>query len=149
MRALSSVRYAPSNDPPNHPTTHLATHPTTYLPQPTHPTLPTNHPPNHTHPTQQSINSPNHPTTRRFTFHQVIHSDLKARNVLLKTDARSGRGAVAKVADFGLAVRIDVFSTHVSEFHGTLSHMAPETQLKRRVTKASDVYSFGITLWEL
>jgi serine/threonine protein kinase len=27
--------------------------------------------------------------------------------------------------------------------------MAPETQLQRRITKASDVYSFGITLWEL
>ncbi len=30
-----------------------------------------------------------------------------------------------------------------------MSHMAPETQLHKRVTKASDVYGFGITLWEL
>ncbi len=41
---------------------------------------------------------------------------MKARNVLLKTDGRSGRGAVAKVADFGLAVRIDHGATHVSGF---------------------------------
>ena len=30
-----------------------------------------------------------------------------------------------------------------------MSHMSPETQLHKRVTKASDVYSMGITLWEL
>ena len=30
-----------------------------------------------------------------------------------------------------------------------MSHMAPETQLKKRVARPSDVYSFGITLWEL
>lgn len=30
-----------------------------------------------------------------------------------------------------------------------MSHMSPETQLQKRVTKASDVFSFGITLWEL
>ena len=52
---------------------------------------------------------------------QIIHSDLKARNVLLKTDGRSGRGVVAKVGDFGLAVRIDPHATHVSEYRGTMS----------------------------
>lgn len=51
----------------------------------------------------------------------MIHSDLKARNVLLKTSGRGGRGAVAKVADFGLAVRIDSHMTHVSEFQVGLS----------------------------
>ncbi|KAI8463338.1 MAG: hypothetical protein J3K34DRAFT_149057 [Monoraphidium minutum] len=80
--------------------------------------------------------------------HQVVHSDLKARNVLLKNDGSDGRGAVAKVADFGLAVRIESHDTHVSAFQGTLSHMAPEAQLGR-VSKAGDVYSFGITLWEM
>lgn len=48
-------------------------------------------------------------------FAQVLHSDLKVRNVLLKSDA-SGRGCIAKVADFGLAVRMDCMDTHVSAF---------------------------------
>jgi serine/threonine protein kinase len=46
---------------------------------------------------------------------QVLHSDLKARNVLLKSDA-SGRGCIAKVADFGLAQTVDCMETHVSAF---------------------------------
>ena len=54
---------------------------------------------------------------------QIVHSDLKVRNVLLKSDGCDGRGAVAKVADFGLAVRIEAQDTHVSAFQGTLSHM--------------------------
>lgn len=78
----------------------------------------------------------------------VLHSDLKSRNVLLKSDA-SGRGCIAKVADFGLAVRMDHTDTHVSAFQGTMSHMPPEALLHGRISKAGDVYSFGITLWEL
>jgi serine/threonine protein kinase len=45
----------------------------------------------------------------------VLHSDLKVRNVLLTSDA-SGRGCVAKVADFGLAVKMDCMDTHISAF---------------------------------
>lgn len=47
--------------------------------------------------------------------HQVLHSDLKVRNVLLKSDA-SPRGCIAKVADFGLAVKMDCMDTHISAF---------------------------------
>jgi serine/threonine protein kinase len=47
---------------------------------------------------------------------QVIHSDLKVRNVLLKSDGSSERGCIAKVADFGLAVKMDHHDTHVSAF---------------------------------
>jgi serine/threonine protein kinase len=46
----------------------------------------------------------------------VLHSDLKVRNVLLKSDGSSERGCVAKVADFGLAVKLEMNHTHVSAF---------------------------------
>jgi hypothetical protein len=46
----------------------------------------------------------------------MTHLCRKARNVLLKAEGKGGRGIVAKVADFGLSVRIDTHATHVSEF---------------------------------
>jgi serine/threonine protein kinase len=35
------------------------------------------------------------------------------------------------------------------KLQGTMSHMAPEVLLNGHISKAADVYSFGITLWEL
>jgi serine/threonine protein kinase len=32
---------------------------------------------------------------------------------------------------------------------GTMTHMAPETLTKGHISKASDVYAFGILMWEL
>lgn len=51
----------------------------------------------------------------------VLHSDLKARNIMLKSSGAEGRGASAKVADFGLAVKMDHLETHMSNaFQGTM-----------------------------
>lgn len=58
--------------------------------------------------------------------------------------------ACMQVADFGLSLALDPDSTHISQMHaGTLTHMAPELLLHGRASKASDVYAFGILLWEL
>eukprot|EP00878_Enallax_costatus_P007009 GHUV01007345.1.p1 GENE.GHUV01007345.1~~GHUV01007345.1.p1 ORF type:complete len:1094 (+),score=299.39 GHUV01007345.1:294-3575(+) len=82
--------------------------------------------------------------------HNILHSDLKARNVLLRSDAHNPRGFVAKVADFGLSLTIDPHSTHISNaFQGTMTHMAPETLMHGQVSRASDVFAYGILLWEL
>ncbi|KAG2484907.1 hypothetical protein HYH03_016293 [Edaphochlamys debaryana] len=83
-------------------------------------------------------------------LNDVLHGDLKADNVMLKSCGGAGRGITAKVADFGLAIKIDPLSTHVSStFQGTLTHMAPEVLLHGQVSKAADVYAFGVTLWEM
>ncbi|GFH10260.1 mitogen-activated protein kinase kinase kinase MLT, partial [Haematococcus lacustris] len=79
----------------------------------------------------------------------ILHADLKARNVMLKSGGE-GRTVVAKVADFGLSLKMEHMETHISSvFQGTMTHMAPEIMLEGRVSKAADVYAFGITLWEL
>ncbi len=44
----------------------------------------------------------------------IVHSDLKARNVLLKSAMTDPRGFLAKVADFGLSLRISPDDTHIS-----------------------------------
>ncbi|KXZ47914.1 hypothetical protein GPECTOR_32g527 [Gonium pectorale] len=83
-------------------------------------------------------------------LNDVLHGDLKADNVMLKSCGGEGRGMSAKVADFGLAIKMDHMSTHVSRtFQGTLTHMAPEVLLHGQVSKAADVFAFGITMWEI
>jgi len=80
----------------------------------------------------------------------VLHGDLKARNVMMKSSGADDRGVQAKVGDFGLSIKMDHMETHVSSmFQGTLTHMAPEIMLHGHVSKAADVYAFGITLYEL
>eukprot|EP00198_Chlamydomonas_reinhardtii_P011336 XP_001700673.1 predicted protein [Chlamydomonas reinhardtii] len=80
----------------------------------------------------------------------IIHADLKAANVLLKQQPGSGR-LQAKVADFGLSFRMEEpEATHVTKGQlGSITHMAPEVLVQGRVSKSSDVYAFGILLYEL
>jgi eukaryotic-like serine/threonine-protein kinase len=89
------------------------------------------------------------------TIHQagIIHRDLKTRNVMLAT--RAGiRCAV--VMDFGLAREIFRSSTaHESGLTvpgailGTPEYMAPEQFEGKDISPATDVYAFGVMLYEL
>jgi len=77
----------------------------------------------------------------------ILHADLKPNNVLLK---QGPDGVLAKLTDFGLSVQMSVSQTHVSQHQtGTLDHMAPEVMMEGKSSKRSDVYSFGILMWEL
>lgn len=82
--------------------------------------------------------------------HNIIHGDLKPHNVLLTGDSDDERGWIGKIADFGLSVKIKRGEQHVSGIqHGTEGYVAPEVLQTRRMVKASDVYSFGIIMWEM
>jgi serine/threonine protein kinase len=57
---------------------------------------------------------------------------------------------VAKVADFGLRRSLAPNATHIStQSHGTVTHVAPEVLTSSHMGLASDVYSFGILMWEV
>lgn len=50
----------------------------------------------------------------------------------------------------GLSRELGMFASHVStQTTGTVTHMPPELFKEERLTAASDVYSFGIVMWEL
>ncbi|HEX3765760.1 MAG TPA: serine/threonine-protein kinase [Kofleriaceae bacterium] len=74
----------------------------------------------------------------------VVHRDVKPENVLL---TRAGR---AKVADFGLARTTDQSSlTTQGRILGTALYMSPEQVRGQRAIAASDVYAFGVMLYEV
>ena len=59
---------------------------------------------------------------------------------MLQSSDANQCGMIAKVADFGLSVKLDHDVTHVSHlFRGTKTHMAPEVLLQGLSSKASDV----------
>jgi serine/threonine protein kinase len=73
----------------------------------------------------------------------VVHRDVKPSNLMLDL------GGTVWVADFGLAKAEDSADlTSPGDILGTLRYMAPE-QLAGRADARSDLYSLGITLYEL
>ncbi|KAK9916182.1 hypothetical protein WJX75_009766 [Coccomyxa subellipsoidea] len=79
----------------------------------------------------------------------VMHGDLTGGNVLLSSSTDNRHKFCAKVADFGLARDLGVVSRVETRTYGTLTHMAPEVLSADMVSKTTDVYSFGVILWEM
>ncbi|XP_010694279.2 calcium/calmodulin-regulated receptor-like kinase 1 [Beta vulgaris subsp. vulgaris] len=72
----------------------------------------------------------------------VLHRDIKSSNILLDQSMR------ARVADFGLS-REEVVDEQASKLKGTFGYLDPEYISTRTFTKKSDVYGYGVLLFEL
>ncbi|CAL5227539.1 g10528 [Coccomyxa viridis] len=80
----------------------------------------------------------------------VLHGDLKGANVLLKSSGDDPRGYTCKLADFGLSRVLEAHATHVStKTYGTLAYMPAELLQDGKMSRAADVYSYSMIMWEL
>ena len=74
----------------------------------------------------------------------VVHRDIKPANIMVTPDGR------VKVLDFGIATNaLSASLTATGAMIGSLNYMSPEQIQGGRATPQSDIYSFGITLFEL
>jgi serine/threonine-protein kinase len=74
---------------------------------------------------------------------KIIHRDIKPENVHIDANGR------AKLMDFGIAKSEGLTLTKAGFALGTPYYMSPEQVLGEKVTEASDVYAFGIMLFEM
>ncbi|CAG8520516.1 4323_t:CDS:2 [Paraglomus occultum] len=70
----------------------------------------------------------------------ILHGNLHTANILQI-------GNIPHISDIGLCNTAD--STCTNRLFGVLPFIAPEVMLTKSYTRAADVYSFGMVLWEL
>nr|P00539.2 RecName: Full=Proto-oncogene serine/threonine-protein kinase mos; AltName: Full=Oocyte maturation factor mos; AltName: Full=Proto-oncogene c-Mos [Rattus norvegicus]CAA25123.1 unnamed protein product [Rattus norvegicus] len=75
----------------------------------------------------------------------ILHLDLKPANILISEKD------VCKISDFGCSQKLQDLRCRPSLHHigGTYTHQAPELLKGEIATPKADIYSFGITLWQM
>ena len=76
--------------------------------------------------------------------HQVVHRDIKPANIMYDPTSET-----VKVTDFGIARITDASRTKTGMVLGTPSFMSPEQLAGQKIEGSSDLYSLGVTLFQL
>lgn len=79
----------------------------------------------------------------------IVHRDIKPGNILFESDSH---GRVA-LSDFGVAAWLGAVERDITaqgnEFVGTPAYLAPEAIMGQEIAQASDIYGFGVVLFEM
>lgn len=73
----------------------------------------------------------------------IIHRDIKPQNMIISKDGK------VKVADFGIARAVSSQTVNSSAAVGSVYYISPEQARGGYCDERSDIYSFGITLYEM
>lgn len=74
----------------------------------------------------------------------IVHRDIKPENIMIRKDG------IVQVMDFGLAKLVGASRlTKVGSTVGTLGYMSPEQVQGQETTHRSDIFSFGVLLYEM
>ena len=74
---------------------------------------------------------------------KVVHRDIKPANAMWTRDKK------VKLMDFGLAKIVEEARNHTTVVAGTPYYMSPEQTLGKNVDHRTDIYSLGVTLFEM
>ncbi len=73
----------------------------------------------------------------------VTHRDIKPANIMITPEGD------AKIGDFGIAQRLQSDATQIMGTFGSPLYMSPEQALDEPLTHRTDLYSLGVTMFEL
>jgi len=74
----------------------------------------------------------------------IVHRDIKPGNIIYNPSPYQ-----VKVTDFGIARLVDDSKTSTGEILGSPLYMAPEQLKGKKVNRAADIFSLGVTFYQL
>ncbi|XP_055372786.1 serine/threonine-protein kinase mos [Condylostylus longicornis] len=88
----------------------------------------------------------------------ILHLDIKPQNILVAFDLDTKNDILknysCKICDFGSSQiisknKIEIKLSNLLAPIGTIRYMSPEALKNENLTPASDIYSYGVTIWQL